>query len=364
MSRDRWTAVLARNPEADGAFVFAVRTTGVYCRPSCPARRPRPLNVLYFRTPADAEHEGYRACLRCRPSAIRPDAGLLRACEALAAGGGAPAAARAAGRSPAALRRAFRRALGVTPAAYARRLRWERFRDRAPRDGVTRAMLDAGFGSSSRLYERARGQLGMTPAACGKGGEGMDVAFDVFRGPRGRVLIAATPSGLCAVALGDSARGLEIDLRRRFPRARIRRDARLLRFSRARLAKLLDGRARDAGLPLDVRATAFQVRVWAALRAIPAGKTRTYAEIARAVGRPRAVRAVARACASNPVAIVVPCHRVVGADGSLRGYRWGAERKAELLAREARFSDRVSGGGPGSGPGSARPPRSRGSRRA
>ena len=330
MDDRRWHAVLDRDSRADGTFVFAVRTTGIYCRPGCPARRPLRENVLFFKGPAEAEREGYRACRRCGP----PARSLLFACELLANG---PASldrvARRAGWSPAALRRAFRRSLGVTPRQYLRELRFERFRARAS-SGVTPALLDAGFGSPSRLYESARARLGMTPATVAKQGAGMDIAFDIVRCPIGRALLAATPLGICAASLGNSARRLETDLRRRFPRARIRREPALLRFARARLGRILAGA--DPLLPLDVRATAFQARVWASLRSIPFGRTRTYAEVARSVGRPAAVRAVARACASNPVALVIPCHRVVGQDGSLRGYRWGVGRKRALLAMECR----------------------------
>lgn len=329
MDDRRWRAVLDRDPDADGAFVFAVRTTGIHCRPGCPARRPRRENVVFFRTADQAEREGYRACRRCGPSAR----GLLLACELLADSAPPDQVARRVGFGPAALRRAFRRSLGVTPAQYARALRFERFRRSAP-SGVTRALLHAGFGSTSRLYERARSRLGMTPATAARQGAGMEIAYDVVRGPLGWALLAATQLGLCAALLGDSPRPLEGDLRRRFPRARIRREPRLLRFARERLHRLLSGA--DPLLPLDIRATAFQARVWASLRAIPFGRTQTYAEVARSIGRPAAVRAVARACASNPVALVIPCHRVVGSDGSLRGYRWGVGRKRALLAMERR----------------------------
>lgn len=331
MDDRRWRAVLDRDSRADGSFVFAVRTTGVYCRPGCPARRPRRENVLFFPGPSEAEREGYRACRRCGPSGRN----LLLACELLANSASLAQVARRTGFGPAAFRRAFRRSLGVTPAEYVRELRFERFRARAS-SGVTPALLHAGFGSPSRLYESARARLGMTPATYSKEGAGMDIAYDLVKSPLGWALVAATPLGICAVSLGDSARPLEAELRRRFPRARIRREPALLRFARARLLGLLEGSARDPLLPLDVRATAFQARVWTSLRSIPCGRTRTYADLARSVGRPGAVRAVARACASNPVALVIPCHRVVGSDGALRGYRWGVRRKKALLALERR----------------------------
>lgn len=335
MSSDerRWTAVLRRDPGATG-FVFAVSTTGIYCRASCPARRPRRDHVTFFQSGVDAEREGYRACKRCGAPST---GGLLRACELLAREPSVPLGrlARHVGWSPFHLQRTFRAALGVTPAQYARRLRFERFGAREESD-VTRALYAAGFGSARHLYEQSRRQLGMTPATRLRRGVHMDIAYDLVDGPLGRTLLAATPLGICAVEMGDSDRALVASLLDRFRRATIRRDPALLRFARARLKQALS--PRSALLPLDVQATAFQARVWESLRAIPAGETRTYKEIARSIGRPRATRAVARACASNPVALLVPCHRVVGSDGALRGYRWGLERKRKALALERRRS--------------------------
>lgn len=255
---------------------------------------------------------------------------ILEACAYIARHGNPSLAdvARHVGGSPFHLQRMFRLALGITPKQYARRLRFDRFRA-AARDGVTAALYTAGFGSSSRLYERASAHLGMTPATYAKGAPGMGIAYDVMQSPVGRLLIAATTRGICAVSFGPVS-----DLRRQFPKARIRRDPRLLRFARARIRALFDG-ARDAHLPLDIRGTAFQARVWESLRAIPWGQTRSYAEVARAIGRPRAVRAVAQACGANPVAILVPCHRVIGSDGSLTGYGGGLPRKRRLLEMEA-----------------------------
>lgn len=316
---------MRRDAGWDGRFVFAVTTTGVYCRPSCPARRPRRENVELFGDPAAAERAGYRACRRCHG---RPDDRLLMACGLLSKLEPSRAAARL-GLSPAHFARSFRRALGVTPAEYARHLRFERFRRRARFEGLASASAD--FGSSSRLYERAASRLGMTPGTLASAGKGARIAYDVVPSPLGRLVIAATSRGICAVLPGGSTS----DLRGLFPRAEIRRSRALLRFAAGRLRALIDGRIADARLPLDVRSTAFQARVWAALRSIPAGETRSYAGIARALGRPESVRAVARACASNAVAVLVPCHRAVGSDGALTGYRWGLSRKRALLRAEA-----------------------------
>ncbi len=338
MSADRstwWRAALRRDPAWDGRFVFAVTTTGVYCRPSCPARRPLMKHVLFFDGPDAAEREGFRACRRCGS----PGGNLLLACEYIASRLDGPlrleAVGRHVGRSPAQLGRLFRRALGVSPKEYARRLRFERFKlevRRAP--DVTAALYRSGFGSTRSLYERSGSHLGMTPATYARKGEGMDIAYDIVDSPLGRALVAATPLGLCAVRFGPSDRALAAELKREFPRARVRRESALLRFARRRLAALFAKTARDPLLPLHVRSTAFQARVWEALRSIPYGEARSYAEIARALCRPRAVRAVARACAANPVALLIPCHRAVGSDGALRGYRWGLRRKRSLLALE------------------------------
>jgi AraC family transcriptional regulator of adaptative response/methylated-DNA-[protein]-cysteine methyltransferase len=338
-----WRKALDRDARYDGSFVFAVATTGIYCVASCPARRPLRRNVKFFRDPAAAEREGFRRCRRC--GAARPDPVLL-ACRFAEAHLDEPLPlarlAREAGWSPSHLQRTFRHRLGVTPRQYLRRLRVERFQDEVRRrPGVSRAIYAAGFGSPSRLYENAGGRLGMTPARYARKGAGMTIAFDLLDTSIGRCLIAATPVGICAVLFGASA---ERELRARFPNAILRRDPRLLTRARAAIRRILAGR--DASLPLDVRATAFQARVWESLRAIPRGETRSYAQIARTLGRPGAARAVARACASNPVALLIPCHRVVGSDGSLSGYRWGKDRKRALLERERKQK----------GPGASRPP--------
>jgi AraC family transcriptional regulator of adaptative response/methylated-DNA-[protein]-cysteine methyltransferase len=335
-----WRAARLRDAAHDEAFVFGVTTTAIYCRPSCPARRPRFENVVFFRSPREAEREGFRGCKRCGPARSRgPQSGILGACEFIVRhveeSPTLERVARHVGWSPFHLQRVFRRSLGVTPKQYARRLRFDRF-GRRIRAGarVAIALYASGFGSSRGLYERSFSQLGMTPAALAKKGIGMSIAYDVLDCPLGKALIAATPLGICAVEFGSRVGELSAALRGRFPGASITRAPDLLRFARESLRKLFSGGARNLELPLDIRATAFQARVWETLRAIPYGETRTYTQVARAVGRPGAARAVARACASNPVALVIPCHRVIGGDGGLRGYRWGVARKKALLEIE------------------------------
>ena len=340
MKNAAWRRALQNRDSAyDGAFVFGVTTTGIYCRPGCPARRPLPEHVVLFRTPGEARGDGYRACKRCRPDqqpAI--EGGILAACDYIARQVDTPPTlagiARQVGWSPFHLQRVFRKTLGVSPKEFARRLRFERL-GRELRSGrkVAPALYAAGFGSASRVYERAAAQLGMSPATLSRKGAGMSIAYDIVDCPLGKALIGATPLGICAVYFGDREKPLVVELRRRFPKARISRSPDLLRFARSRLNAVFEG-AREAQLPLDVRATAFQAKVWESLRAIPFGETRTYAEIARAIGRPAAVRAVGTACGANPVSLIIPCHRVVGSDGNLHGYRWGLGRKKALLARE------------------------------
>ena len=337
-----WRAVMARDTETDGRFVYAVRSTGVYCRPSCPSRKPRQDRVEFFDAPAAAEQAGYRACRRCRPLEARPADPWLekirRACVYLSNVNGHPSLATLAARlggSPYHLQRNFKRIVGVTPREYAEACRLQIVKQRLRTGGdVTSAMLDAGYGSSSRFYERAAPRLGMRPKAYQRGGAGMEVRYTIVGSPLGRLLVAATPRGVCAVAMGEFNRELECALRSEFPAANVAADrGSLARWTRQILAHLA-GRRPRLDLPLDVQATAFQWQVWNALAAIPRGETRSYAEVASAIGRPRAARAVARACAANPVALAVPCHRVVPATGGVGGYRWGAARKRALLARE------------------------------
>ena len=338
-----WRGVLERDRRLDGAFVFAVRSTGIYCRPSCPSRRPARKQVTFFPLPEAAERAGFRPCRRCRPRETRasnPQAELVRrVCAQIDSNLDAPLGLQAlsalAGTSPFHLQRTFKRLMGISPREYADARRLHRFKAHL-REGkeVTDAIYEAGYGSSSRLYERASSQLGMTPATYRRGGRGMTIGYTIANCPLGRVLVAATERGVCMVSLGDADAVLEAALLSEYPNAEIHRDAsEISRWLKAILSNL-DGHERRLDLPLDVEATAFQRQVWQELRRIPYGRTRSYSEVARAIGRPRAVRAVARACATNPVSIVVPCHRVVREDGNLAGYRWGLNRKAALIETE------------------------------
>lgn len=337
----RWRIVLARDRRYDGAFVYAVRSTGVFCRPSCPSRRPRRSVVTFFAEPADAARAGFRPCRRCRPTEPDADQELVRrACALLdTQTNGAMRLedlARVLRVTSRPLARAFRRVLGVTPLQYRDQRRLARLKTNLKeRRHVTPALYAAGYGATSRVYEQSNTRLGMTPATYARGGAHTLIAYTIVPCPLGRLLVAATERGVCRVALGDDAAALERDLRAEFPAADLQRDGARLADAVAALTRHLEGDQPDVALPIDVRATAFQRRVWDALRRIPYGETRTYGQIARGLGRPTAARAVARAVATNPVALVVPCHRVVPADGAPGGYRWGRERKQALLAREA-----------------------------
>jgi len=337
----RWRVVLARDGRYDGAFVYAVRSTGIYCRPSCASRRPRREQVTFFPIPEAAERAGFRACRRCRPAEANgadPAVALVReACRALDAAE-PPRLETLAGRlgtRPHRLVRAFKRVVGITPKAYGDARRVARFKHELKRRAhVSPAVYEAGYGSSSRAYERANAQLGMTPATYARGGVGTEIAYAVVPCPLGRLLIAATPRGVCHISLGAGAAALEAELAAEFPAARIRKDRAGLERWVAAILRHLDGREPHLDLPLDIRATAFQRRVWQELQSIPYGETRSYTDVARRIGRPTATRAVARACAMNPAALVIPCHRVVREDGDLGGYRWGLDRKRALLERE------------------------------
>jgi AraC family transcriptional regulator of adaptative response/methylated-DNA-[protein]-cysteine methyltransferase len=340
----RWQAVLARDRRADGTFVYAVRSTGVFCRPSCPSRRPRREMVQFFDDASGAQTAGFRPCRRCHPT---EPAGadpwiekIRRACVYLANVDGhlsLATLARRLGGSPYHLQRNFKRLVGVSPREYADAIRLRKVKTRLRRgEQVTGAMLDAGYGSSSRFYERAVPKLGMSPSAYKRGGAGMSIKYALVDSPLGRLLVGATPRGVCAVAMGSSDAELQRALEREYPAASIAVDEGALAQWTNQILAHLAGRQPRLDLPLDVRATAFQWLVWEALRAIPYGETRSYGEVARSIGRPRAVRAVARACATNPVALAIPCHRVVAADGAESGYRWGAGRKKVLLANERR----------------------------
>ena len=341
-----WNAVVDHDRDADGLFVYAVRSTGVYCRPSCPSRRPRRDRVAFFETPVAARDAGFRACLRCKPDAIAASADpwidkVRRACVYLSNVDGHPALATLAARlggSPYHLQRNFKRLVGVTPREYAEAWRLGKVkRTLRQADDITGAMLDAGYGSSSRFYERAVPKLGMAPSAYRRGGAGTNIRYAIVESPHGvlgRLLVAATSRGVCAVAMGSSDAELTRILAREYPAASIAADAGGLAQSTTAIVAHLAGREPRLDLPLDIQATAFQWQVWQALAAIPYGQTRTYGEVAAAIGRPSAVRAVARACASNPVALAIPCHRVVPAAGGTGGYRWGAARKQALLRHE------------------------------
>jgi AraC family transcriptional regulator of adaptative response/methylated-DNA-[protein]-cysteine methyltransferase len=333
-----WRATRERDRRFDGRFVFAVRSTGIYCRPSCPARRPRRENVLFFPAPAAAEGSGYRACRRCLPrSAALAPSWIAEACRRLeSVEEGSPNLRQLAeeiGLSPSHLQRTFKRVVGVSPRQYADAHRLRAVKSRLKRGvPVTEALYDAGYGASSRLYERSE-QLGMPPGAYRRGGQGRRIDYAVVRSPLGRLLVGATDRGVCAVALGASDAELLEALRKEYPAAEIRRDnGRIGPWVEQVLGSLAGGP--DPDLPIDIRATAFQRRVWEELRAIPPGATRSYGEVARRIGRPTAARAVARSCATNPVALVIPCHRVVAAGGGLGGYRWGVDRKRRLLSKE------------------------------
>jgi AraC family transcriptional regulator of adaptative response/methylated-DNA-[protein]-cysteine methyltransferase len=342
-----WRAVLARDASCDGRFVCAVRTTGIYCRPSCPAGPPRRENVVFYALPELAERDGFRACKRCHPrdATAEPHVETVRAaCRYIEANLEEPLTLAVlggqVGLSPAHLQRIFKRVAGISPRQYADACRLGRLKaGLKSRRTVTMAMFEAGYGSSSRLYERAAQQLGMTPATYQRGGRGMQIRYTLADSPLGRLLLAATERGVCAVCIGDADRVLEGNLRGEYPAAEVERDDSALRPLVADMVEHLAGERPHLELPIDVQATAFQWRVWRELQAIPYGETRTYQEVARALGQPSAVRAVARACATNPVAVVVPCHRVLRTDGGLGGYRWGLQRKQKLLEQERKSAD-------------------------
>jgi AraC family transcriptional regulator of adaptative response/methylated-DNA-[protein]-cysteine methyltransferase len=337
----RWEAFVRRDPGADGQFVVAVETTCIYCRPTCPGRRPLRKNVRFLADAATAERQGYRACKRCRPELPQhPTEALMEKVKArlladLESPPGLDALARSTGVSPAHLQKTFKKHTGLSPKEFVSAARLERWKAelRAGKP-VTEAWLEAGYGSAGRAYAAARQQMGMSPSQYGKGGAGLRITWTVLDSPLGALLLARTDRGLCRVAFGENEAEVEKLLRSEFPTAELEKaspesDARLRAAATA-----LGERSGAERIPLDIRATAFQRQVWQALRTIPSGSTASYADVARSIGQPKAVRAVAQACATNPVALVVPCHRVVHSDGSLSGYRWGPERKRALLAAE------------------------------
>jgi AraC family transcriptional regulator, regulatory protein of adaptative response / methylated-DNA-[protein]-cysteine methyltransferase len=339
----RWAAVLARDPHADGTFYYAVRTTGVYCRPSCASRRARPEHVLFFGTRAAAEQSGFRACLRCKPDqpplAAQRAEKVAAACRQIEAAERPPnlaELARAAKLSPFHFHRLFRAITGLTPKAYAAAHRAKRVRTELQRSAtVTAAIFDAGFESGGQFYASSTRLLGMRPSDYRAGGRDTQIRFAIGQCSLGAILVARTAKGICAILLSEDADSLVRELQDRFAQAKlIGGDADFEQWV-AKVVGLVEQPAVGLGLPLDVRGTAFQMRVWQALMQIPSGSTASYTEIARRIGAPKSARAVAQACAANPLAVAIPCHRVVRTDGSLSGYRWGVARKRALLDREA-----------------------------
>jgi AraC family transcriptional regulator of adaptative response/methylated-DNA-[protein]-cysteine methyltransferase len=343
-SNDRfWQAIRTRDASCDGLFYYAVRTTGVYCRPSCASRQPLRENVVFFALPEAARREGFRACLRCRPdeTPIRdPQAELVQSIcrlidQHLEEQPNFAAISDQVRLSQFHLQRLFKKLMGITPRQYAEARRADLFKASVKSGrSVTEAIYEAGYGSSSRLYEKAAAQLGMTPATYRKGGKGMKISFTIAECPLGLLLVAATDRGICSVTLGDNRESMTGDLRAEFPEADIAREEKGLSAQVRTLVAHLAGQEPHPDLPLDIQGTAFQKRVWEELRCIPYGQTASYSEVARRIGRPAATRAVARACATNPAALVTPCHRVVRENGELGGYRWGMERKRSLLENE------------------------------
>lgn len=343
----RWTSLIQRDRRADGTFFYSVASTGVYCRPSCGARRPRPENVAFYRTTAEAEAAGFRACKRCKPNKQDPASGIAdkiaKTCRMIEAAESTPsleALAKQAGMSRFHFHRTFKSVTGVTPAEYASAQRMARMRESLERSNtVTEAMYDAGFNSSSRFYEGADRSLGMTPTEFRDGGNKAAIYFAVGQCSMGNILAAQTERGVCAILMGDDPEQLVRDLQDRFPKATLVGDTPEYADLMARVVGLVENPNSGFGLPLDIRGTAFQRQVWNALQQIPPGTTATYTEIANKLGMPKAVRAVAQACGANSLAIAIPCHRVIRNDGALAGYRWGVERKRTLLQKEKRERD-------------------------
>ncbi|WP_394843806.1 bifunctional DNA-binding transcriptional regulator/O6-methylguanine-DNA methyltransferase Ada [Pendulispora brunnea] len=338
----RWQAVVRRDRTADGEFFYSVRTTGIYCRPSCASRLARRENVAFHTTRAEAERAGFRACKRCRPDAAALDArraeAVAKACRLIEESDEMPSLddlAEAAEMSRFHFHRVFKQVTGVTPKAYAEAHRAERVQDELGRAStVTEAIYESGFQSNGRFYATSSQMLGMTPTAFRKGGHGASIRFAVGECWLGSILVAATDKGVCAILLGDNPDELVRDIQDRFPKAQLVGGDPAFEELVARVVGLVEAPEQSLDLPLDVRGSAFQKRVWQALRTIPAGSTLSYSDIATRIGQPKAVRAVARACASNSLAVAIPCHRVVRTDGSLSGYRWGVDRKRALLQRE------------------------------
>lgn len=341
-----WQAVVERDSSANGTFFVAVRSTGIYCKPLCPSRRPKRENVSFYTSPEEAEQAGYRACKRCRPretAQADPQVEIAqRICRYIEQHlEGSISLADLSDQfniSPFHLQRIFKRVMGISPRQYAEAYRLDQFKTQLKeRESVTEALYEVGYSSSSRLYERAPGQLGMTPTTYQRGGAGMHISYTIVDSPLGRLLVAATGKGVCSVCIGDADALLEKAFQKEYPMADISHDVdgTPLHNWIETLVRHLNGQQPHLDLPLDVQATAFQRRVWQALQAIPYGETRSYSQIARTIGQPTAARAVANACATNPVAIAIPCHRIVREDGNMGGYRWGEARKQQLLEKEA-----------------------------
>lgn len=340
-----WQAVLNRDPSFDNVFFYGVRSTSIYCRPICPSRKPNRNQVLFFPSCREAESVGYRPCKRCQPKcASAPNSArtkILAICRYIEAEveriPTLVELGKHVGMSPTHLQRIFKQMIGVTPFQYADACRIKRLKERLQQgDTITSALYETGYGASSRLYEKAPQQLGMTPACYQRCGRGETIRYTIICSPLGQLLVAATDKGLCSVRLGETAYYLEQELKQEFQNALLLPDDEDLHNWTQILVNYLSGNSFLAELPLDVQATAFQLRVWEALRMIPIGATASYSDIAQAIGQPKSVRAVARACATNPVALVIPCHRVVQKNGGLGGYRWGVSRKKALLNFEAK----------------------------
>lgn len=339
-----WRAVVERDKNLDGKFIYAVITTGIYCRPSCPSRVPKRENIRFFPLPEVAAKAGFRACKRCQPHRVDdPDPPIKLArqvCRYIEAHLAEVLTLQSLGDhfalSPYHLQRTFKRVVGITPQQYTEASRMNQVRNGLGRgDEITRVLYEAGYSSSSRLYSKAAPQLGMTPGEYQRRGSGMKIVYAMANSPLGTLLLAATEKGICTVRLGEEEE-LESDLLEEFCEAQVGRDDEILAGWMVEVSQHLEGKLPHLDLPLDVQATAFQRQVWGALQEIPYGSTQSYGEVAESIGRPTASRAVARACATNPAALVIPCHRVIRSDGGLGGYRWGIERKRALLDREKR----------------------------
>ena len=338
----RWRAVETKNAEFDGVFYFGVATTGIFCRPSCSSRTAKRQNVSFYVSPVQAENAGFRACLRCKPTeqySPAPAAELIsRAFEFLKADEmevpTVDQLSRQLGVSSGHLQKTFKAMLGLSPKEVVDMMRLENFKRNVRETDVTTSLYESGFGSSRSLYEKAGETLGMTPATYKKGGKNMKINYTIVDSRLGKLMVAATEKGICSVSFGDTEAELTSELKKEFFAAAIENDGAKLRDAVRAILKSLDGEKAILTLPLDLRASAFQMRVWSELRKIPYGETRSYGQIAESLGNPKAFRAVARACATNPVALINPCHRVIASDGKLSGYKWGIERKEQLLAEE------------------------------